>query len=157
MRSSKSAISGTFSEYQMVKSRGVLVLKVEVPLESQSAVFAALGYPLPGEEIWVAVARLGGKPAEQSGQDLDTPSRSESGKVRFRALPGGEKTVVRAALLAKDLDFQMWVAADTEDDAATYIREQCGVASRKEFASDSAACEKFDDMMFEFQQREAMR
>ncbi len=52
------AIQGCFAEYQMVKTRGVLVLKIEVPLERQAEVFAVLGYPLPGEEIHVGLARL---------------------------------------------------------------------------------------------------
>jgi hypothetical protein len=52
------AIRATFSQYAMVKTRGVLVLHMEVPLEQQAEVFKVLGYPLPGEEVWCGIARL---------------------------------------------------------------------------------------------------
>ena len=52
------AIRATFSQYAMVKTRGVLVLHMEVPLEQQAEVFKVLGYPLPGEKVWCGIARL---------------------------------------------------------------------------------------------------
>lgn len=55
---SAAVIAGSFADYRLVKSRGCLQLVIEVPVEQQGAAFAALGYPLPGTEIPVAVARL---------------------------------------------------------------------------------------------------
>ena len=52
------AVLAAFTEYRMVKTRSVLQLLVEIPLEQQADVFAKLGYPLPGAETWVAIALL---------------------------------------------------------------------------------------------------
>jgi hypothetical protein len=63
------AIDGSFAEYRMVKTRGVLVLCIEIPLERSEQVFKALGYPLPGKEIHVGIARL------QNPEDREPPER----------------------------------------------------------------------------------
>jgi len=80
MTDAPAAIRATFSQYSMVKTRGVLVLHMEVALEQQADVFAALGYPLPGQETWVAIARLnpraGAKPEAALGAPPDSPNAS---------------------------------------------------------------------------------
>src|SRR5689334_3898132 len=55
---SAAAIAGVFSDYKLVRTRSVVQIIVEVPVEQQADVFAALGYPMPGQEIHVAVARM---------------------------------------------------------------------------------------------------
>jgi hypothetical protein len=52
------AITATFSDYRLVKSRGVLQLVLELPVERQAQAFEALGFPMPGTDIHVGVARL---------------------------------------------------------------------------------------------------
>lgn len=58
MLNQHAAIAGSFADYRLIKSRGVLQIVVEVPVERQAEAFAALGYPVPGADIHVAVARL---------------------------------------------------------------------------------------------------
>lgn len=52
------AVSGTFSDLKMVKTRSVVQMVIEVPIERAGEVTDAFGWPQPGSEIHVAVARL---------------------------------------------------------------------------------------------------
>jgi hypothetical protein len=90
--SAPTAIRATFSQYAMVKTRGVLVLHMEVPLEQQAEVFKVLGYPLPGEEVWCGIARLqpipraGAEPADSidrraGGRPVDAPAAPSNGRT----------------------------------------------------------------------------
>lgn len=81
--SKASVISGTFSEAKFIKTRSVMQIVIEVPIEAADDVFAALGgVPQPGREAHVAVARLntreepkpkGGSLAQQCGMLCGDP------------------------------------------------------------------------------------
>lgn len=164
------AIRATFAQYAMVKTRGVLVLHMEVPLEQQAEVFAALGYPLPGGEVWCGIARLVPEaqrpPARRAengtaAQEI-TPSRaaaSEQGKARYAAASDMEKALVRAARLSDDRRFCEWVGAQLyvdestadEIDAIQFIRDTCCAGkSRKLIAEDPACYDAFVRMETEY-------
>jgi hypothetical protein len=146
------AISATFSEWRMVKSRKVLQLVFELPLEKQGEVLAVLGVPLPDAESWVAIAPLNlGK--EAPARDERRARASELGKARYRASPEMEQALIRAARLPKDERFQRWVAQKNgrapeihamEFVAADYIRSSCCRGeSRKLIAEDRECFDRF--------------
>lgn len=124
-------IAGSFADYRLVKSRSVLQVIVEIPIEQQGAAFAALGYPLPGTEIPVAVARMNSDPTRH----LPAPvagdrSGATAGETapKFKSL--GERSVIRAALLPRDERFRAWAAQPgfrpmTEEQAEDFIRIRC--------------------------------
>jgi hypothetical protein len=168
--STPSAILATFSQYAMVKTRGVLVLHMEVALEQQAEVFKVLGYPLPGEEIWCGIARLkpiepgvgpgSGETAPGQTHDAVTAGRdrqpsftaSERGKARYASASDMERARTRAALLPKDARFMDWIGdqlidADYSADAAgaaQFIRNICCAGeSRKLIAEDETCYEAF--------------
>lgn len=156
--SAPAAIAGTFSDYRLVKSRGVLQLVVEIPVEQQSQAFDALGYPMPGQEIHVALARLAVPPVGPSTPTEETtnpqPAGGTSAKARYAAMSLGKQAVTRAALLPKDERFRAWVGVRdypltlgdivTVDEAADYIRGQCcNGGSRGLIADDPECYDKF--------------
>jgi len=130
------AIRATFSQYAMVKTRGVLVLHMEVPLEQQAEVFKVLGYPLPGEEVWCGIARLkpiepgvgpGSReaaadqtheaapalgsvvpPNERATTRAPDFAASQRAKAAYAASSDMEKARLRSVLLAKDARFRAW-------------------------------------------------
>ena len=51
-------ISGTYSDWKLIKTRGVVQIVIEVPLENWRQAVDLLGMPNPSEEVHVAVARL---------------------------------------------------------------------------------------------------
>lgn len=154
------AVQAAFSEIQIIKSRSVMVLKCEVPLEVADKVLAALGgIPIPGEERWLALARImppeaRPEPAEPH-KDL---ARSMDGRARYAEQTPGEQARTRAALLAKDPRFQGWLTAAgrtiqaDERTAAEYIREWCGCEeSRREIATDPEKLRAFERLEGSFQ------
>jgi hypothetical protein len=156
------AIRATFSQYAMVKTRGVLVLHMEVPLEQQADVFKVLGYPLPGEEVWCGIARLNpeGCPARSDGTTAErspaTPEdrrflASDRGKARYASASDMERARTRAALLAKDARFRAWVAQQrwnashdddkaSEDTAIKHIRDTCCAGESRKMIAEDEAC-----------------
>jgi hypothetical protein len=167
--STPTAIRATFSQYAMVKTRGVLVLHMEVPLEKQAEVFAVLGYPLPGEEVWCGIARLV-PPDQQRGvrraengtgaqktapaREDDPPTRitpSERGKARYASASDMERARTRAALLPKDARFQQWCDQINEIQAAHFLRDTCCAGeSRKLIAEDETCYRAFIAMETDF-------
>lgn len=144
--SAPAAISGTFSDYRLVKSRGVLQLVVEIAVERQGEAFAALGYPVPGAEIHVALARLVASPA-QSAETPQPSARSEQGKARYANSTARQQALVRAARLPKDPRFQQWAwewygTPNDEEGAITLIRSRCG-GTRKNIDTDAGAYDAF--------------
>lgn len=53
-----SAIKAVYHGYKPIPTRKAFQIILEVPEEAQAEVFATLGYPISGQDIWVAVARL---------------------------------------------------------------------------------------------------
>ncbi len=68
-----------------------------------------------------------------------------------------QRAVIRAALLCKEPAFRKWCGVTSEQGAITYMRNDCGVASRGEFATNPEALEKFKrlETSYRFQQRAA--
>ncbi len=65
-------IKATFAEWKMIKTRKVLQLVLEIPLEQQGEVLTRLGPPMPDQEKWVAVALLDGLVASESERPQDS-------------------------------------------------------------------------------------
>ena len=156
------AIAGVFADYRLIKTRGVLALVIEVPVERQAEVFAALGYPMPGEEQPVAVARLANDAAQEAEEKPlvgrpPPPSDPAPQIVNCNLRDPMKAAVQRAFWLCRDPRFQEWLygrpprrpirreggEGSTEMDAADYLRQACGVDSRAEIAADCDAYERF--------------
>lgn len=145
------AISAAFADIQMIKSRNVMVFKFEVPLEQADAALTALGgVPLPGQEKWVAIARM------ESPKHPQTVSDYISAHKRYEHASEGEKAVIRAGALARDPEFQSWLSRARnrpdcdEERAAEYIRWYCGIDSRAELAANTTARARFEEIETSF-------
>ena len=74
-------IHAVFAGYRLIMGRSCLQLHLEIPVERQGEAFAALGYPEPGKQIDVAVARLKPNTAssheagERPGDGMQAPPR----------------------------------------------------------------------------------
>lgn len=154
-------VAGTFSDLKTVKSRGVVQLVIEVPIERGAEVVEAFGFPQPGAEIPVAVARLVAPPdtGSSNGRTADfdsanagsTPApvttSSPADKRKWSELPLSQ----RAALLCSDALFRQFAQVeDTPDAAAAWLRHHCGVKSRADLNTDHEAAERFDRLSRDF-------
>jgi len=133
-------IQATFATYRPVAGRKVLQLVMEVPIEAQSHVFAALGYPVPDETKWVAIALLRGKAEQQAAADpeqLEAPRRAKS-------------AAQVAGILCNTGSFRKFIQVDTVDQAADYIRAHCRVSSRANIDGNPDATNAFNALKGEY-------
>jgi len=154
------AIEATFVDLRTVKTRAVLQIILELPLERADEALRALGgIPQPGTDRWVGIARL--TPPEARAEPAEPhkdPARSMAGKARYAAQTPGERAVVRAGALAKDERFQAWLVERREQDqaseliAAVYIRRVCGCReSRREIATNPDCLRRFEALEAAYQ------
>jgi len=137
-------IRATFSDWRPVKSRKVLQLILEVPLERTNSVLEMLGAPLPDSETWVAVALL--------DKNVALAEKAEPTE--------GERIRTRAVLLCREPQFQKWILSnddkcvwgDPEQSAKVRLCEWCNIASRAELATNKEAQHKFLEMETQYMQ-----
>jgi hypothetical protein len=141
-------ISGTYSDFKLVKTRGVVQVIIEFPIEEGNQVLESLGgLPIAGKEEHVSLG-LRSKLMDIAEGRATGPDRHANlslvGKQRYAEASDMERAVVRAAILAKDAQFRSWIGAASEDAAAAFIRQHCDdVESRSEFATNEHAYNEF--------------
>ena len=139
----RAIIQGSFCDYKNVKTRSVVQLIIEVPSENARMAFDALGIPVSGTEIPVAIALLDPKAVQKK---VDKERR------RFNELPLPQQ----AALRCQDEAFCRFLAEEKNayqlgDGFADFVRHYCGVASRSEIQPGTPAANKWRDLNNEFQ------
>ncbi len=132
-------IQGTFSDFKTVKTRKVLQVIIEVPLEKTSDVIKILGSPQPHAETPVAIARLKVDPGKQQKQQ-ETQNFSVPQRV---AITCGEG-LFHKFLHEKGLNIP------SPDHAAQHVRNVCGVTSRKDIQPGTIAFRKWDKLYGEY-------
>lgn len=159
-------LQADFTSYKPVPSRKVLQLVFEVPLETQAATFATLGYPTPGESTWVAVARL-----QENGPDtVVTPGATPLVAVEGQDRPQRHYTRSQiAALKIKDPDFQSWLQFNTTSEAerSQYItdegfadallKDHLGITSKRELDTLPHKGDAWDRMLATYDNRAFVR
>src|SRR5690606_13932304 len=120
-------------DLKTVKTRGVCQIVLEMPIEGMADAFALLGAPIPGNEVWVAVARLMTPEQLERGIEALAPPAPDEDK------PPRPLSQV-SAILCNIVAFRRFLhekhgldVIPTVDEAADWVREHCGVKSRREF------------------------
>jgi hypothetical protein len=156
----KAVISGTYSDFKIIRSRKVAQLIIEVPIEQAQALITALGLPNPAEETWVAVARLKPQtPAKEEtpptasyerlralpedGSDfiVEKPTASVEPHRRFEELPYSQQAFLRCY----DMGFRDFLRNEGHgpvpdaEAAAAVVRYLCGVKSRADIRPGTEA------------------
>lgn len=126
-----SAVAGTFVKIEPVATRKVVRLHIECQIEQANEILTALGgYPDPANARWVGIAPLNSKPEN--------------------TLKGG-KLAQSAGILCADKVFQEWCGETSDEEAARYVRERCGVDSRAHLDHNDEAAKAFKDMKLEYE------
>lgn len=148
------AVLATFSDARMVKTRSVLQIILEIPIEDADDAMKALGgFPRPGEERWVGIALA---PKERKEVEAQLPSKQEVAgsnpaaptKPKFAEY----KPSQRAGMLCNDDNFMLFLSeqlgheynAFTMESAAERVREICDVVSRSQFDTDPKAEQRWN-------------
>ena len=151
------AIQGTFADLKSVKTRSVVQMVIEIPIEQAEQVVKAFGFPQPGAEIAVAVARMDPEKAKAAPAPTETPAKP---KKPFRDYSLSQQAGMRCKeeqfviflhnkftqafkdmLLQIDTkwtSFKMVPRDRYKDVAREMVCELCAVVSRSEFDVDDA-------------------
>lgn len=143
-------LKATYADLKTVKTRGVCQIVLEMPIEGMADAFGLLGAPIPGNEVWVAVARLRPEAVKQIVQGTQEPLEADPPRQprplsQLAAMTCNEGRFWR--FLAEKGDYQVKNA----DDAAQYVRLICGVKSRAEFDTNVHAAGKWRDLRAEYE------
>lgn len=161
-------LQADFTSYKPVPSRKVLQILLEVPLETQAATFATLGYPTPGESTWVAVARLQSAPEganKENGPDtVVTPGAPPLVAVEGQDRPQRSYTVSNiASAKIKDRYFAAWLV-DTywtgKEDIGDYdglLKRVLGISSKTELDVPGPAQDRWLSLLATYDNRDLVR
>jgi hypothetical protein len=148
------ALKATYADLKTVKTRGVCQIVLEMPIEGMADAFSLLGAPIPGNEVWVAIARLrgGGAAIEKPSPQIEH-ANDENAADDIPGKPPRPLSQV-SAILCGIVAFRRfimeqydgWDQMPTADEAADWLREECGVRSRREFDTDENAAANFRDI-----------
>ena len=145
------ALSATFSDFKLLKTRGVAQLVLEVPIEAADVALEVLGgVPIPGREVHVALARL--RPP--------APPPPEEPPLERTLDEDGRDAIKAAATLARIPSFQNWLlggAAQTpfpHDDATDELRRRLGIESRKELRTNVEALKRWRALVADYEAHE---
>jgi hypothetical protein len=145
-------LSGTYSDFKLVKTRSVCQAVIEFPIEEAEQVIESLGIPVPGKERHVCIG-LRDKLLEIAEGKATGPERHANlslvGKRRYADADEMEQARTRSALLVKDPQFHQWAAVHDETEAVAYIRNLI-VGSRSRIAMNEDFYNKFLRMEREF-------
>lgn len=153
--SKPAVIRAEFTDYRPVKTRKTVILSFEIPAEEQGAAFAALGYPVMGSSIWVAIARL------QEGAGAPVPAKPEPVATVEKAKP--LRSNLAAVLIKENKDFQNWLVdtywtgKEAVGDYDALLKRVLEIASKKDLDADAAAGERFDRLSTSFAYRNQVR
>jgi len=144
-------IEGTFADIKSVRTRSVVQMVIEVPIEHAAEIVSAFGFPQPGEEIHVVVARLAA-PANRAAvtlaPDAETPRIEKSTSLpQMAGILCGEPAFDRF-LREK---YRHWADGPLPTDTADLLRKVLGVSSRRDLVDGTPAGRLFRGIRVEYQ------
>ena len=133
----QAVIRVTYSDFKLVKTRNVVQMVIEVPVEQADMITNQFGIPNPKEEKWVAVALLDTRKVE----------------INSRA----SKAIQHAGIFGQDISFVTFLNTKVPEvnpqEKATIvkgIRALTGVKSRSEFTSNETALKIWERLYDEY-------
>ena len=141
-------LKATYADLKTVKTRSTCQLILEMPIEALTDVVALLGAPVPGNEVWVAVARL--KTEAELLRDLNGLTgepHSEPPAIEHKP----PKSLAQiAGIICNEPAFWKFAQVNGADEAADYVRVYCGVTSRSALDSNDDAASKFKTLKADY-------
>lgn len=144
-------ILGSYADLKIIKTRSVVQIVVEVPLERGKEVTDLFGLPQPNAEIPVLVSRIDPEAIQRGEPPLVEPQQIEH--HNDDAKPPRPLSQV-AAILCGIGSFQQyicetsdgWDHRPTTEEAAAWLRSVCDVKSRTEINTNPTAQRRFKEL-----------
>ena len=140
MNKTNRIMKGTYSDYKLIKTRGVISVSVEFPIEQAEEFVRMFGMPKPDTEKWVAIAGLNEKVIHRNEDVV--------------------RTIQQAGMLCKEINFGRFlknqknmldVIPEKEDTIAKGLRAILGIQSRTDFHNDNNALIAFNRLKSEYE------
>jgi hypothetical protein len=159
------AFRAEFSDWKLIRTRKVVQIVLEVPVELSGEAYEVLGgMPDPSKSVWCAVARLKGGDVSEGRQAEAILGSGVSGRTHETspapspAQPGRAKSPAQVAgYLCKLPPFWKFLREECgrhyaidEDGAAEAVREICGVEHRSEIIHGTDAALYWHDLRSKF-------
>lgn len=145
------AISGEFADLKIVKTRSIVQIIIEAPIEEGESIVKLFGFPQPGNPVRLAVARLIDSSVAQLVEhrtltaEVEGSTPSGAAKRQWDELSPTMQAGIRCATPAfwKFLREEGDSEVNSEAEAATYVRLICGVNTRAALATNKIAAGKW--------------
>lgn len=149
------AFRACYSDWKVIKTRKIVSIAFEVPIEHADLAYQALGgMPNPAAEVWCGIARIQEASPDLSGDP--NIARADGSTTAGRPAPVEESRATKrnwadlppqtqAAIVGAEPAFwrfaqeQHETIVRNEAHAAEFIRQFCHVESRKDLATDHRA------------------
>ncbi len=159
--SAPAAFRATYSDWKLIRSRKVVQVVLEIPLEASGQAYDVLGgMPNPGAETWCAVARLNSEsevmPSEQSKSRQPETSPAPEAPTPHAPVRALRSPAQRAGIMCDKPKFWAFLrerhyeVLDAEQ-AAVYVRNTCGVRSRADILPGTEAEQRLNLIISSFQ------
>ena len=140
MNKTNRIMKGTYSDYKLIKTRGVISVSVEFPIEQAEEFVRMFGMPKPDTEKWVAIAGLNEEVINKNDDIV--------------------RTIQQAGMICKDKNFgnflikekkMIGIIPDNEETIAKALRAILGIKSRTEFHNDNSSVLAFNRLKSEYE------
>ncbi len=147
------AIEGQLVSIKNVSTHKSACLTIHVPEEYALKVIEAFGWPTMVAPVHVAIARMGVAEKEPEAQPAPE-TKTDKAKRKWDELSIAQQ----AGIMCNERGFQKFVAERLSqnsngtgvDEAATYVRQLCGVNSRTHIEGKPEAEKKFRNLKIEY-------
>jgi hypothetical protein len=155
------AFSGEYSDLKFIKTRSVVQMHVEFPIEDGAEIVKLFGAPLPGKPVRVAIARLNLKPELEvvpNNNPISGSDTKRAGEEKHRDW-SSLSPAQQAGICSGEPRFWKFLNEQSGDQnnagvglinsaetAATYIRLVCGVQSRRELHTADGSLGRWIDL-----------
>lgn len=138
------AFKATYSDWKLIKTRGVVQVVMEVPVSESDAAYEILGgMPVHGKERWFGIAALKSTAEEAPAKprQVNSPSPDGAKRMDWRDM----QPAAQAALRCDQPAFRTFLMeehsfrprdANSSDEAAEFLRSFFNVKSRSELGTD---------------------
>lgn len=155
---SEAALMASYADWKLIKTRGVIQLIFELPVENADLAYRVVGgMPNASRENWFAIAKLDPTVASTPSREAAASPSSSPASRQFNDMPLSQQ----AGMLCNDPAFQKYLAEFHSRDwndfshlpdpvqAATFcVRRLCGgIASRRELLPDTPEAEKWAEIV----------
>jgi len=145
------AIRGTFADFRIIKTRKLVQIIIEIPIEKADEALRTLGgIPMSDQERWVAIARIESdeKPksvGERALAQAHVLCADEEFQDWFRT-----KFVEDRPIVVRDHFLKAWTDGRYDEAIAVLLRWRLGIESRSELLTDETARNKLAEIVLEF-------